>query len=1286
MTPGGTITRQDLITNDALEFGDIYVAEIKKAITANDQLVKSAKDLAVVVNSYRKAENQQQFIEAKQAEILISQKAVLQIKEQTAAETAAEKVKQETLRTRKLNIEVEQKEQKAKDGTIKLTIEERVQNEINNKILKQEALERLGLVSAYTKLNKSRTDAKKTLQDLIASESASTAEIKKAQREFDLLDGKVRKADRAVNDFTKNVGNYPLQGLANGLKDLIGAFGLAGGIGAFAGIIQSAYEKVKEFNQGVADLSAITGASGKDLEYLKNQAIELGKSTKGGAVAVVEAYKLIGSAKPELLDDVKALNQVTEATLTLAKAAGMEMPDAATALTDAMNQFGADASKSQVFIDALANGAKYGAAEIPQVTEALLKFGAVARSSNINIKESTALIELLAENGIKGADAGTALRNVLLKISAPDALPKAAQQSLRDLGISFELLKDKSVPIQQKFEALKPLLADNAKLLKTFGFENIVAAQNVIEHTDRLKDLTSKMGEYGTAQEQADIRTNTLQGDTDKMSSTYDSLVLSIGKGSGVITNFFRFFVQGTTEALNGLIRLNTSWDDLFKKAQDDGSKNGKRLFDERFNSMIGDNLSDAQRDKIRERIKQINAEIAKGSKDKNLQGEKTDLFRMLGTGNELDVSFSIAKVAEKQAKIYEKALLENSKKLKEAEDGKYGLRNPFAPTPRDLKVQREELLKSLAEQNAIVLENNKKARASRIKIDPNIPANTTVDLSDADNKKAETERLKRLKKIYDASKKAGEDEFKLSQFRKQVAIDFQKEIVDNEKESISDRISAYQNMHETISAKNKEAAEYELQQLGKYNEKTGVFLRELSDLQIDEIIKTGKTNEKLTAGQKLIYEKYKNEELLALKKVEADKQKIIDSSVEQVQKQIDKANQVNDNATNIKIQNENEAFERILKANIGNFYAIEKAKKKHEENLKQIDRQAEKDRLKNTIDRLQSELNVNDSILTVDKISTEKRDKIAHDLQKARAEYSKLDVQITDEDIQKKLDKEKKFKEDVISISQNLYSSIKDLVGAVFSAKIQNIDAEISKSDEYYANEIEKAGNDTKKKEMLQKEADKKRKELEKKKQEEQHKQAVANRLFALAEIGIRTAMGVMDVLSTGGGAHYLDFGTSAGVLSALVTATGLAQAAAVLATPLPAYKEGRKGGPKEIAMINDGGVTEVVTSADGSSPRMTTKKNAIVQLLEGDIVHKSVDDYNRYVRASILSGVSINNEKMNAYQSAVSFNVNNDILIDEMRKNTKAIENVKQNVTVNLPPLDLEHAIWAMNNKNWN
>jgi hypothetical protein len=66
-------------------------------------------------------------------------------------------------------------------------------------------------------------------------------------------------------------------------------------------------------------------------------------------------------------------------------------------------------------IDALAAGAKYGAAAIPEVSEAMVKFGAAAKAANVSVIESTALIETLAEKGLKGAEAGTAIRNVLLK-------------------------------------------------------------------------------------------------------------------------------------------------------------------------------------------------------------------------------------------------------------------------------------------------------------------------------------------------------------------------------------------------------------------------------------------------------------------------------------------------------------------------------------------------------------------------------------------------------------------------------------------------------------------------------------------------------------------------------------------------------------------------------------------------------------------------------------------------------------------------------------------------------
>lgn len=458
-------------------------------------------------------------------------------------------------------------------------------------------------------------------------------------------------------------------GLFGRLKNSIGsvasgmlaAFSIAGAASAFAGAIKEAFKTINDFEQGVADLSAITGATGKNLEYLKDQAIELGKTTQGGAIQVLDAYKLIASAKPELLDNASALNAVTAATITLAQAAGMEMPAAATALTDAMNQFGADANQASIFVDALANGAKYGAAEIPQVTEALLKFGAVARSSNVSIQESTALVELLAENGLKGADAGTALRNVLLKLSAPDALPKEAKAEMEKLGISMTFLKDKTVPVQEKLEALKPLLKDNASIVKIFGTENSTAAINIIGHTDRLEDLTSKMGEMGTATQQAAIKMDTVKGQTELMKSTYDSLILSIGSGSGVVSGFFKFFAKGATDMLNGLIRLNTSWDDLKNKSIEKGTQSGKSIFQERLNSLKG-------------------------------------------TGSNADISGSIKTTAFKDYQRLQKEYLINEQKIKDF--------NPYAlnlgESGKDLQKKREQLAGDLAEQRTIIRESLK--------------------------------------------------------------------------------------------------------------------------------------------------------------------------------------------------------------------------------------------------------------------------------------------------------------------------------------------------------------------------------------------------------------------------------------------------------------------------------------------------------------------------------------------------------------------------------------------------
>ncbi|MBC5840737.1 phage tail tape measure protein [Flavobacterium sp. F-380] len=384
---------------------------------------------------------------------------------------------------------------------------------------------------------------------------------------------------------------------------MLAAFSVGALAAGFTRVLGNAKKLIQEFGQSVADLSSITGATGKDLDFLKNQAITLGKETKGGAVAVVEAYKLIASAKPELLENIDALTQMTEAVLVLSQASGLELPAAATALTDAMNQFGADASQAAMFVDTLANGAKYGSAEIPQLTESLLKFGAVAKTTNVNIQESTALIEALAEKGLKGAEAGTALRNVMLKLSAPDALPKDAQEIMKALGISFDELKDKSKPFAERLEVLKPILNDNAALIKIFGLENAVAATNLLTSTERIKELTSKMNENGTAAEQAKIRMNTLTGSLDKLESAWGSFVLSLSEKGNGLGNLLAGITNELSETIEGWRKIFTSSEKLKEEELAEIRKEGMNSIIKSYGS--GNKLNQSQL----EIIKKLNNE-----------------------------------------------------------------------------------------------------------------------------------------------------------------------------------------------------------------------------------------------------------------------------------------------------------------------------------------------------------------------------------------------------------------------------------------------------------------------------------------------------------------------------------------------------------------------------------------------------------------------------------------------------------------------------------------------------
>lgn len=350
------------------------------------------------------------------------------------------------------------------------------------------------------------------------------------------------KAGAFVASFTANLASQAVNMVANGVRSL--------------------FSMNAAFEASLKNLSAITGATGTDLDYLKNQAIELSKQGKQSATDYVEAFKLIASAKPELLSQKESLVEVTKAAKLLADAAGLELPDAATRLTDALNQFGAPAQEAGKYVDALAAASKYGAAEVPEVTEALLKFGSQAKSANIDIYESAAAIELMAEKGIKGAEAGTQLRNVFLAMNAVDALPKTALAALDAAGVKTDVLKDKSLSLEERLKELSKIQNNATAIVQVFGKENSNAAQILLQGLPRYAQLTAQVKEQGVAQKAAATNTDTLSNAWEKFKNTLSANFLT---GSN---SFLKDLVTGLTKMVEPAKTAAQQMESLGQKVQ----------------------------------------------------------------------------------------------------------------------------------------------------------------------------------------------------------------------------------------------------------------------------------------------------------------------------------------------------------------------------------------------------------------------------------------------------------------------------------------------------------------------------------------------------------------------------------------------------------------------------------------------------------------------------------------------------------------------------------------------
>jgi TP901 family phage tail tape measure protein len=341
-------------------------------------------------------------------------------------------------------------------------------------------------------------------------------EMGKAKKSSDDLESSIKKTGGSVTETgkkTKTATGQMSQGFT-GAKGAVTAF--AGALVAL-GIAKGLGDVVRatnEFEASVSQLSAITGAVGEDLEYFSAQSKDIGRTTSLSASQAVTAFKLIASAKPDLLSSREALAAVTREAVTLAEAAGVDLTQAAETVGVSLNQFGAGAEEANRFINVLAAGSKFGSSAIADTAMALKNSGAAANAAGLSFEETNAAIQALASGGIVAGEAGTGLRNILLTLE--QEMDSNLRPSVVGMADALVNLRDKNLDI--------------VEMTDIFGKQNVVAAQTLVDNAGAVSGLEEALTGTNVATEQAAINMDNLAGDIKAGESATEGLQIALGE------------------------------------------------------------------------------------------------------------------------------------------------------------------------------------------------------------------------------------------------------------------------------------------------------------------------------------------------------------------------------------------------------------------------------------------------------------------------------------------------------------------------------------------------------------------------------------------------------------------------------------------------------------------------------------------------------------------------------------------------------------------------------------
>jgi len=326
-------------------------------------------------------------------------------------------------------------------------------------------------------------------------------------------------------------------------------------LGAGAAVIKTA----GDFEASMNKVQALTRATGEDFEKMRNLAKELGSSTKFSASEAADAMGFLGMAGFRT-------NQILDATpglLNLAAASGIELARAADIASNVMGAFGIDAKETNRVADVLSAATAGANVDMEMLAETMKFAGPVAKQFGASLEDTVAAAGLLGNLGIQGTNAGTALKNAFLGLSAPTS---TASKILTNLGVK---VADQSGTMRRFADIMADLggrlgdLPQKSRLQvlnALFGKIGIAGASALQEfgRTGELKKFSEAMKDAdGNAERMAKTMARGAKGSMTSFRSALEGLAIEIGD-SGLLGEFTKS-ISKITEWTRSMSSLDKS-------------------------------------------------------------------------------------------------------------------------------------------------------------------------------------------------------------------------------------------------------------------------------------------------------------------------------------------------------------------------------------------------------------------------------------------------------------------------------------------------------------------------------------------------------------------------------------------------------------------------------------------------------------------------------------------------------------------------------------------------------